>query len=59
VTLRLDGATLACADVARVARDRVRVQLDPAAEDRLRRIRTVVDRLVAEGQVVYLSLIHI
>jgi len=53
VTLSLDGGTLSFPDVVRVARNRVRVQLAPAAADRLRHTRTVVDGLVATGQVVY------
>lgn len=53
MSLRLDGATLSCRDVVGVARHRTRVELDPAAEARLQRIRTVVDGLVATGQVVY------
>ena len=53
MTLRLDGATLSCRDVVSVARSRTRVELDLTAEARLQRIRTVVDGLVATGQVVY------
>ena len=53
MTLSLDGGTLSFPDVVSVARNRVRVQLAPAAADRLRHTRTVVDGLVATGQVVY------
>jgi histidine ammonia-lyase len=53
VTLPLDGVSLRCQDVVGVARSRARVDLDAAAQARLQRTRTVVDELVAKGQVVY------
>ncbi|MBI3975143.1 MAG: histidine ammonia-lyase [Armatimonadetes bacterium] len=47
------GERLTLDDVQRVAREGVRVTLAPAAAERVRRAREVVDRLIAAGEVVY------
>ena len=49
----LTGATLTIADVEAVARHGALVSLDPDARGRVQEARDVVERLVAEGQVVY------
>lgn len=46
--VRLDGKTLTAGELARVARDpRVRLELDPAAVERVRAGREPIDRIVA------------
>ena len=49
----LTGASLTVADVAQVARAGRHVELDPAAVERMRASRAVIERLVAEGHTVY------
>ena len=49
----IDGHSLTIADVCRVARDRAPVTLTDAVRDRVRRIRGIVDAIVAENRVVY------
>src|SRR3979490_1794720 len=49
----LCGDGLTVDDVLAVARDRARVQLDPAALVRVRAARDVVDRVLASGESVY------
>ena len=51
--LVLSGRGLSVEDVVAVARSGRRVGLAPEAADRMRRSRAVVDRLLAEGAVVY------
>jgi histidine ammonia-lyase len=51
--LRLTGRDLAIADVVEVARTGRRVELAAEAIERMRASRTVVERLVAEGETVY------
>lgn len=50
--LLISGENLRIDDVVAVARGR-KVALDPAAEPRMERSRAAVDRLVAEGRIVY------
>jgi histidine ammonia-lyase len=50
----LDGRSLTLAEVVRVARDpRATVKLDPAALKELARSRQIVERAIAQGQVLY------
>ena len=49
----LTGADLTVADVEAVARQGAEASLDAAARRRMKRSRAVVDKLVAEGEVVY------
>ncbi|TMF41298.1 MAG: histidine ammonia-lyase [Chloroflexi bacterium] len=49
----LTGANLSIADVEAVARHGAEVQLDPRARERMQEARDVIDRLVADGEVVY------
>ena len=49
----IDGHSLTIADVCHVARDRAPVTLTDAVRDRVRRIRGIVDAIVAENRVVY------
>jgi histidine ammonia-lyase len=51
--VRLSGDELDAGTVARVARERVRVELDPAALERMAAARAVVDRYLAEGLPAY------
>jgi len=51
--LELDGQRLTLEEVARAARGEVRVTLGPAARARMDASRRVVERIVAEGRVVY------
>jgi histidine ammonia-lyase len=51
--LPLAGRDLTIDQVIEVARGRRAVELDPAAADRMRASRSVIDRLVAEGATVY------
>ncbi len=51
--LPLTGRDLSIANVIEVARGRRAVALDPAAADRMRASRAVIERLVAEGATVY------
>ena len=51
--MRLDGLGLTVDDVARVARDGARVELDPAARAQMTRSRAVVERYLAEGLPAY------
>jgi histidine ammonia-lyase len=51
--LNVDGQSLSLQDVVRVARQRTAVRLDDGARERMQRIRDVVDRKLASGEVVY------
>ena len=51
--ITIDGHTLTLAQVEAVARDRDRVQLDPAAADRVRESRALLERIVEDGTPVY------
>jgi histidine ammonia-lyase len=51
--LRLDGGGLTAEDVVRVARDRVPVELDPAARARMASAREIVDRYLSEATPAY------
>jgi len=51
--VRLSGDGLDADAVVRVARERVRVELEPAALDRMAAARAVVDRYLAEGLPAY------
>ena len=51
--LRIDGDTLTIDDAYSVAVDRRRVELSPAARERMLRTRKVVDDIVASNAVVY------
>lgn len=51
--LPLTGRDLSIEDVVEVARGRQPVALDPAAAERMRASRAVIERLVAEGATVY------
>jgi histidine ammonia-lyase len=51
--LELDGQRLALAQVAQVARGAEQVGLTEAARQRIRRARSIVERIVAAGRVVY------
>jgi histidine ammonia-lyase len=53
VTVTLDGKGLTVAEVVRVARHGEQVVLAPAAVERMRACRAVVERTVAEGAAVY------
>jgi histidine ammonia-lyase len=53
MTVVLTGTTLALDDVVRVARDGERVELDPAAIERMRASRDVVEAALARGEQVY------
>jgi histidine ammonia-lyase len=53
LTVRLTGSGLTVDDVEGVARRGAVVELDPDARSRVQRSREVVERLVAEGAVVY------
>ena len=53
MTVVLDGSSLGLADVVRVARERERVELAPAALDGMREARAVVERALARGDEVY------
>jgi histidine ammonia-lyase len=53
VTVVLTGAGLSVEDVVRVAREGVNVELDPAALERMRRAREVVDATLASGGTLY------
>jgi histidine ammonia-lyase len=52
-TVVLTGASLTIAEVEAVARHGAGAELDPEARARMQEARDVIDRLVAEGQVVY------
>ncbi|MFL5750155.1 MAG: histidine ammonia-lyase [Chloroflexota bacterium] len=52
-TIVLTGADLTVADVEAVARKGARVTLDDAARGRMQEARDVVERLVADGEIVY------
>jgi len=52
-TIVLTGAGLTVADVEAVARHGARATLDDAARARMQEARDVIERLVAEGEVVY------
>ncbi|MFL5775646.1 MAG: aromatic amino acid lyase, partial [Chloroflexota bacterium] len=52
-TIVLTGADLTVADVEAVARKGARVTLDDAARGRMQAARDVVERLVADGEIVY------
>jgi histidine ammonia-lyase len=49
----LTGANLTVEDVEAVARHGAEARLDPAARERIAESRAVIDRLVADGEVVY------
>jgi len=49
----LDGSSLTVGDVVAVAREGARVELAPAAVERMRETRAVVERALARGDVVY------
>ncbi|MEP7347011.1 MAG: histidine ammonia-lyase, partial [Gemmatimonadaceae bacterium] len=49
----VDGGSLTVADVCRVARDRAPVSLTDAVRERVRRVRGIVDGIIAERRVVY------
>ena len=49
----IDGASLAVADVRRVAVERTPVAVAPAARERMARTRAIVDGIVARNEVVY------
>jgi histidine ammonia-lyase len=51
--LELDGQRLTLAEIARVARGGEPVSLAPAARQRMEDSRRVVERIIAEGRVVY------
>ena len=51
--MRLDGRNLTVDEVARVAREGARVELDPAARARMAASRAVVDRYLAAGLPAY------
>ncbi|HEY7526592.1 MAG TPA: histidine ammonia-lyase [Candidatus Limnocylindria bacterium] len=51
--MRLTGSDLTVAEVVAVARGRPRVELAPAAAERMRASRAVVEHAVAEGRTVY------
>ncbi len=51
--LRLDGLGLTAEQVVWVARDRARVELDPAARARMAEARAVVERYLADGRPAY------
>ena len=53
MTVVLDGASLTVDEVLRVARREERVQLAPAALERMARARAVVEDALARGDVVY------
>lgn len=52
-TIVLTGADLSIADVEAVARGGARARLDERARDRMQEARDLVDRLVADGAIVY------
>ena len=52
-TIVLTGAGLTVADVEAVARHGSRASLDDAARARMQEARDVVERLVADGEIVY------
>ena len=49
----VDGRSLTIADVCQVARNRALVTLTDEVRDRVRRVRNIVDAVVAENRVVY------
>ncbi len=51
--LAIDGNSLTLADVVRVARERRSVRLDPGARALMERVREIVERKLASGEVVY------
>jgi histidine ammonia-lyase len=51
--LELSGQRLSLEQIAAVAAGRLQVKLNPAAEQRVAMSRALVDRIVAEGRVVY------
>ena len=51
--LELDGQTLTLEEVARVARGEAEASLAGAARARMAESRGVVERIVAEGRIVY------
>ena len=53
MTVALDGASLTLADVIQVARDGERVELAPAAVERMQEARAVVERALERGDAVY------
>jgi histidine ammonia-lyase len=53
VTVVLDGDSLALADVVRVAREREPVEFAPAAIERMREARALVERAIDRGDAVY------
>jgi histidine ammonia-lyase len=53
MTVALDGETLTLDEVGRVARKRERVELAPAAIERMRETRALVERALARGDEVY------
>jgi histidine ammonia-lyase len=52
-TLQLDGESLTLADIRAAAERTARFELAPAARERMRASRAVVERIVAEGRTVY------
>jgi histidine ammonia-lyase len=53
VTVVLDGSSLSAEDVVQVARAGERVELAPAAVERMREARALVERVIARGDSVY------
>jgi histidine ammonia-lyase len=53
MTVVLTGNGLTVEDVVRVAREGARVEIDPAAFERMRETRALVERVVARGDAVY------
>ncbi|HET9615501.1 MAG TPA: aromatic amino acid ammonia-lyase, partial [Candidatus Limnocylindrales bacterium] len=53
MTVRITGRSLNRADLVRIARDGERVELDPAAADRMAATRSVVRAALDRGQAVY------
>ena len=53
MTVVLDGESLTMGEVVRVARGRERVELAPAAVERMREARALVERVLARGDEVY------
>jgi histidine ammonia-lyase len=53
MTVRITGRSLNRADLVRIARDGERVELDPAAADRMAATRAVLERALERGQAVY------
>lgn len=53
MTVILDGRSLTAEEVVRVARERERVELAPAALERMRQARAVVEAAIERGEVIY------